>query len=101
MFFQPKDLDIPNKSRSFAAEFIFYRLGLWNKTIREYHTVGATSYRLSNKSLFLGMLHAYYDCRTKDKFQDWFGNLWIGSHPTPLQGRYQWLQRGVAHLYQT
>ena len=49
--------------------------------------------RRFGKSVFLGMLHAYYDCRTKDKFQQWFGNLWIGEHPTPLQGRYQ-----VLHL---
>ena len=45
------------------------------------------------KSVFLSMLHAYYDCRTKNKFQEWFGDLWIGKHPTPLQGRYQ-----VMHL---
>ena len=49
--------------------------------------------RRFGKSIFLGMLHAYYDCRTKDKFQEWFGNLWIGKHPTPNQGRYQ-----VMHL---
>ena len=49
--------------------------------------------RRFGKSVFLSMLHAYYDCRTKDKFQQWFGNLWIGSHPTPSQGRYQ-----VLHL---
>ena len=49
--------------------------------------------RRFGKSVFLSMLHAYYDCRTKDKFQQWFGDLWIGSHPTPLQGRYQ-----VLHL---
>ena len=49
--------------------------------------------RRFGKSVFLGMLHAYYDCRTKDKFQQWFGGLWIGKHPTPLQGRYQ-----VLHL---
>ena len=49
--------------------------------------------RRFGKSVFLGMLHAYYDCRTKDKFQQWFGGLWIGSHPTPTQGRYQ-----VLHL---
>lgn len=40
--------------------------------------------RRFGKSVFLSMLHAYYDCRTKDKFQQWFGNLWIGKHPTPL-----------------
>ena len=45
--------------------------------------------RRFGKSMFLGMLHAYYDCLTKDKFQEWFGNLWIGKHPTSLQGRYQ------------
>ena len=49
--------------------------------------------RRFGKSVFLSMLHAYYDCRTKDKFQQWFGDLWIGKHPTPLQGRYQ-----VLHL---
>ena len=49
--------------------------------------------RRFGKSIFLGMLHAYYDCRTKHKFQQWFGDLWIGKHPTPLQGRYQ-----VMHL---
>ena len=45
--------------------------------------------RRFGKSVFLGMLHAYYDCRTKDKFQEWFGDLWIGKHPTSLQGKYQ------------
>ena len=49
--------------------------------------------RRFGKSVFLGMLHAYYDIRTKDKFQQWFGNLWIGSHPTETQGKYQ-----VLHL---
>ena len=49
--------------------------------------------RRFGKSIFLGMLHAYYDCRTKDKFQEWFGDLWIGQHPTPNRGRYQ-----VLHL---
>ena len=49
--------------------------------------------RRFGKSLFLGMLHAYYDCRTKDNFEQWFGNLWIGQHPTSEQGRYQ-----VLHL---
>ena len=49
--------------------------------------------RRFGKSVFLSMLHAYYDCRTKDKFQQWFGDLWIGKHPTPARGRYQ-----VLHL---
>ena len=45
--------------------------------------------RRFGKSVLLSMLHAYYDCRTKDKFQEWFGDLWIGKHPTATQGRYQ------------
>ena len=45
--------------------------------------------RRFGKSLLLSMLHAYYDIRTKDKFHEWFDGLWIGSHPTTLQGRYQ------------
>ena len=45
--------------------------------------------RRFGKSLFLSMLHAYYDCHTKEKFQQWFGNLWIGKHPTSLQGQFQ------------
>ena len=49
--------------------------------------------RRFGKSVFLGMLHAYYDSRTKDKFEEWFGDLWIGKHPTPLQGSFQ-----VLHL---
>ena len=45
--------------------------------------------RRFGKSIFLSMLYSYYDCKQKDKFQDLFGNLWIGKHPTPLQGSYQ------------
>lgn len=45
--------------------------------------------RRFGKSLFLSMLHAYYDCSTKGKFQEWFGNLWIGKHPTSQQGKFQ------------
>ncbi len=44
--------------------------------------------RRFGKSVFISMLHAYYDIRNKDKFQDLFGDLWIGQHPTPLQGKF-------------
>ena len=54
--------------------------------------------RRFGKSLFLSMLHAYYDCLTKDRFQDWFGNLWIGQHPTSLQGRYQILHLDFSQI---
>lgn len=45
--------------------------------------------RRFGKSLFLSMLEAYYDCKIKDQFQEIFGGLWIGSQPTPQQGKYQ------------
>ncbi len=44
--------------------------------------------RRFGKSVFISMLHAYYDIRNKDKFQDLFGDLWIGQNPTPLQGKF-------------
>ena len=46
--------------------------------------------RRFGKSLFLSMLRAYYDCKTTpERFQELFGNLWIGQHPTDLQGKFQ------------
>ena len=45
--------------------------------------------RRFGKSLFISMLRAYYDIKRKDKFDKLFGNLWIGSHPTENQGKYQ------------
>ena len=49
--------------------------------------------RRFGKSLLLSMLKAYYDKAKKDQFDEIFGSLWIGKHPTPLMGRYQ-----VMHL---
>ena len=49
--------------------------------------------RRFGKSLLLSMLKTYYDKAKKDEFQEIFGSLWIGKHPTPLMGRYQ-----VMHL---
>ena len=49
--------------------------------------------RRFGKSLLLSMLKTYYDKAKKEQFQEIFGSLWIGQHPTPLMGRYQ-----VMHL---
>lgn len=49
--------------------------------------------RRFGKSLLLSMLKAYYDKAKKDQFEEIFGSLWIGKHPTELTGRYQ-----VMHL---
>ena len=45
--------------------------------------------RRFGKSLFISMMRAYYDINMKERFQELFGDLWIGSHPTPQQGMYQ------------
>ena len=49
--------------------------------------------RRFGKSIFISMLHAYYDVRQKDRFEALFGDLWIGQHPTPLHNKFQ-----VLHL---
>ena len=49
--------------------------------------------RRFGKSLLLSMLATYYDKAKKEQFEEIFGSLWIGKHPTPLMGRYQ-----VMHL---
>ena len=54
--------------------------------------------RRFGKSIFLSMLHAYYDCSKKEKFQTLFGDLWVGKHPTPLQGRYQVLHLDFSYV---
>lgn len=45
--------------------------------------------RRFGKSLLLSMLRAYYDLSQKERFQQLFGDLWIGQNPTSLQGTYQ------------
>ena len=49
--------------------------------------------RRFGKSLMLSMLKAYYDVNMKDSFDKLFGDLWIGSHPTPYKNYY-----AVLHL---
>lgn len=44
--------------------------------------------RRFGKSLFLAMLETYYDVRYADSFNELFGNLYIGQHPTPLHNQY-------------
>ena len=47
--------------------------------------------RRFGKSLFISMMQAYYDIDKKDRFQELFGNLWKGSHPTENRGEFQGL----------
>ena len=44
--------------------------------------------RRFGKSLFLDMLRLYYDRNEKANFEQLFGGLWIGEHPTENRNRY-------------
>src|SRR4051812_39081517 len=44
--------------------------------------------RRFGKSAFLTMLCAYYDIHTADDFNDLFGPLYIGKHPTPWRNQH-------------
>lgn len=44
--------------------------------------------RRFGKSLFLAMLETYYSIDYADSFNDLFGNLYIGQHPTKWHNRY-------------
>ena len=44
--------------------------------------------RRFGKSLTVSMLRYYYNILTADKFDKLFGDLWIGSHPTPERNSY-------------
>ena len=45
--------------------------------------------RRFGKSLFLSTLWHYYDVFYRDEFNNLFGNLYIGTQPTPLHSRFQ------------
>lgn len=45
--------------------------------------------RRFGKSIFLGMLSAYYDVEGRKDFTSLFADSWIAEHPTALQGHYQ------------
>ncbi|MEM7530872.1 MAG: AAA family ATPase [Chloroflexota bacterium] len=44
--------------------------------------------RRFGKSFMCSMLHAYYDVRGKDEFEELFGDTWIGQNPTGQQSKY-------------
>ena len=44
--------------------------------------------RRFGKSLTLSMLHHYYDIHDANKFEQLYGDLYIGQHPTPNHNRY-------------
>ncbi len=44
--------------------------------------------RRFGKTLFLSMLHSYYDKAKADQFQDFFRDTWILNNPTPERAKY-------------
>lgn len=45
--------------------------------------------RRFGKSVFLSMMRTYYDILQRDNFDKYFGDLWIGAHPTDERNRFQ------------
>ena len=45
--------------------------------------------RRFGKSVFLSMMRTYYDILRQDDFDTYFGDLWIGTHPTGERNKYQ------------
>lgn len=52
--------------------------------------------RRFGKSLTMSMLQHYYDINEADKFEQWYGGLYIGEHPTPERNSYLVLQLNFA-----
>ncbi|HLP46127.1 MAG TPA: AAA family ATPase, partial [Candidatus Kapabacteria bacterium] len=44
--------------------------------------------RRFGKSLFLAVLHGYYDVQFKENFDELYENTWIHTHPTGERGSY-------------
>ena len=44
--------------------------------------------RRFGKSLYISMLHSYYDMKAKEQFDQLFGDTYIGKNPTPLKNSY-------------
>ena len=44
--------------------------------------------RRFGKSLTISMLRHYYNILEADKFEKWYGDLYIGKHPTPERNSY-------------
>lgn len=55
--------------------------------------------RRFGKSLTLSMLAHYYDINMKDRFDELFGDLYIGKHPTPDRNKYLILRLSFASIH--
>ena len=54
--------------------------------------------RRFGKSLTISMLHHYYDVLDKENFEKWYGDLYIGQHPTPERNSYLVLYLNFAEV---
>lgn len=54
--------------------------------------------RRFGKSLTLIMLSAYYDVNYADQFEELFGGLYVGEHPTPLHNRFLIMRFNFANV---
>ena len=54
--------------------------------------------RRFGKSLTLSMLQHYYDVKEQNHFEKWYGDLYIGKHPTPERNSYLVLYLNFAEI---
>ena len=54
--------------------------------------------RRFGKSLWLSILEHYYDVNKRDRFEELFGDTYIGKNPTPLRNTYPILKLNFSGL---
>ena len=55
--------------------------------------------RRFGKSLWCRILECYYSIHQKDRFEELFGNTWIGNNPTPLKNAFLVLHLDFSVIY--
>ena len=55
--------------------------------------------RRFGKSLWCRILECYYSIHLKDRFEELFGNTWIGNNPTPLKNAFLVLHLDFSVIY--
>ncbi|CAG8482792.1 12580_t:CDS:2 [Funneliformis mosseae] len=62
------------------------------------HAILSLRPRRFGKTLFLSTLSSYYDIKNRDRFEQLFGDLYIGKNPTPLASSFLVLELNFSGL---
>lgn len=84
---------INNFERMIREDYYFVDKTMYIPTMEDFASyIFLLRPRRFGKTVFVDMLEHYYDIYAKDRFDELFGNLWIGSHPTWNAHRFQVLR---------